>query len=181
MALSRRRTSIKKKDGEQVFDGILTRLSELKEINGSTRTITIELENIINPRSDVSTQVYGKMLDTYSRYRDYKFSQGTADHGQSRIDSNPTIQKSLKSIGSGVRKRGQRRPESELDLISKEMAKDVVEDILQFIASGGNNVPQPWKKDGGQNLLETGSLMDSVYAKITSKTKRGKGKTVTTR
>lgn len=147
--------------------GVLSELKKIKKINGQIRTVTLEIEPNLPLGGDTTADEYGTYVDAM---QDYRFSDGTGNAGDA-IKTNPAIRKSIDNMVSG-----KRRPEAELDAISIEMAKEVVWDVLEFIAEGGNHVYQPWKGTSSENLQETGTLFDSVVARVTKGKSANKGK-----
>ena len=150
--------------------GVLKELKRLEKINGSVRRVHIEIED--NYRSHGSSDVisaaeYGHYLDTgkYAKGlgvppKNYHFSDGDGNIYED-VWSNPEIRKSVDGIVSG-----KRRPSEELDRISEVMAKEAVDNIVNFIDSGAHRNYQSWKGTNSENLKDTGTLRDSIIGTV---------------
>lgn len=155
--------------------GVLKELKRLEKINGSVRTVSIEIEDNYRPHGSgvISASEYGQYLDD-GRYaiglgvpaKNYHFSDGNGEIYEN-VWSNPQIRKSVDGIVSG-----KRRPSEELDRISEIMAKEAVGNIINFIDSGAHRNYQPWKGTNSENLKDTGTLRDSIVGSV--KHKNGK-------
>jgi hypothetical protein len=66
---------------------------------------------------------------------------------------------------------GKRRPEKELDKLSKRMAKITVDNVLKFVEDGAHRNYQEWKGTNDENLKEHGKLIDSIVGVVYKKTK----------
>lgn len=154
------------------FD-ILKELKRLEKINGSVRRVNIEIED--NYRSHgssgiISASEYGQYLDdgSYAKGlgvppKNYHFSDGDGNIYEN-IWNNPQIKKSVDGIVSG-----KRRPSEELDKISEVMAKEAVGNIINFIDSGAHRNYQDWKGTNSENLMDTGTLRDSIIGSVVHK------------
>lgn len=149
--------------------GVLKELKRLEKINGSVRRVNVEIEDNYRPHGNdfISASEYGYYLDT-GKYADglgvqpknYHFSDGNGEIYDD-IWSNPDIRKSVDGIVSG-----KRRPSEELDRISEIMAKEAVQNIVDFIDSGAHRNYQSWKGTNSENLQDTGNLRDSIVGSV---------------
>lgn len=135
---------------------VLKELDKIEKINGSIRTVSIGIEN--NGIGRENPAVYGSALDEGNvpgLKHNYHFSDG--DGTEPDYFSNSKIQSSIDGIVSG-----KRRPSSELDDISAEMARIAANDVVDFIDAGAHRNYQWWKGTSSENLYETGKLRDSI-------------------
>jgi hypothetical protein len=139
---------------------VLKELKKLQKINGQIRTVKVEI-------NDPEVAKYAVPLDKGTvpgQRQNYHFSDGDGvpiDYFNDRV-----IKKSINSMVSG-----KRRPEKELDKLSKRMAKITVDNVLKFVEDGAHRNYQEWKGTNDENLKEHGKLIDSIVGVVYKKTK----------
>ncbi|MEG0151559.1 MAG: hypothetical protein RR744_00070 [Cellulosilyticaceae bacterium] len=143
-------------------DGVLASIDNLKNLSGK-RTISVVIKD--NGKEDRENPAYyGALHDS----RDYPFSEESLKEWSSDILSDSRINKKLLDIAKNT---NIRRKTSDLDDIAEIIGTIGVESVLNYILYEMPQKPQPWKKSGLPNLVETGTLLDSIEAKIKRKGK----------
>lgn len=142
-------------------------LKRIQEINGTKRTVSVVVEDVKYLKNNTvkSTAEYGPIVNNEPTYN---FSKGTV-YLSDKIRDNRKIKKSIKSIG-----KGKRRSKKELDEISKEMGRVVIDDVHEWISSGMYHIYQHWKDSSDKNLIDTGHLIDAIVCVV----KDNKGKEI---
>lgn len=148
-----------KNSGGKGIDTVLGRLKNIKELNGMHRTVEVIIES--NGKEDREDPAYYGAIHNREGSK-YEFTRGVMEEQKALIKSNPEIRAYLRKIlESKVKRRSSDLMDEASELMGKVMAENVVENILTMPQH-----PQPWKKSGLPNLIETYTLLNSIGYRV---------------
>lgn len=143
------------------IDAVLRNLKNIKELNGTVRDVGIYIKSNGLDKSE-DPAYYGSLHNE----NNFPFTEPTLRDFTKKAMNDDRVREYFRDM---LRIKKKRRSSKSMDEAAILMGKIAAEEVLMYILYDMPQKPQPWKVSGERNLIETGELLDSIFAKVEHK------------
>jgi len=140
------------------IDVVLQNLKNIQKLNGASRTVSVIVES--NGKEKSSDPAYYGALHDENKF---PFSEPPLVDFKKDVMEDERV---IEYFNDMLRIKRKRRSSESMNKAAILMGKIASDKVLNYILYEMPQKPQPWKKSGERNLIESGDLIDAIKSKV---------------